>query len=63
MLFRSRRGRDHWASTQENLYAAIATLRFSKMYESATPKMTARVKLDEQVLGEARFDSLASPRT
>jgi uncharacterized protein YfaS (alpha-2-macroglobulin family) len=56
----SRKGRDHWASTQENLYAAVATLRFSKMYESVKPDMTAQVKLDQQLLGETRFDNPAA---
>jgi hypothetical protein len=56
----SRKGRDHWASTQENLYAAVAALRFSKMYESARPEMTVQVKLDQQALGQTRFDSPTS---
>ncbi|MFZ2445855.1 MAG: alpha-2-macroglobulin family protein [Syntrophobacteraceae bacterium] len=47
----------HWASTQENVYAAMASLRYSGLFEAASPNMTARVSLDKNMLGEARFDS------
>lgn len=56
-----RKSRDHWASTQENLFAAMAALRYSKLYEGNAPNMTAQVLLGQQALGEAKFEGLSSP--
>lgn len=56
-----RKSRDHWASTQENLFAAMATLRYSKLYEGTAPNMAARVFLGQEPMGEARFEGLSSP--
>ena len=35
----SRRGQDHWASTQENLFAAMAAVRYSKAFETQKPRV------------------------
>ena len=54
----SRKGRDCWASTQENLYASMAMLRFSKTYESSNAAMGFEALLDQQSLGKGRFESV-----
>jgi hypothetical protein len=51
----SRKGRDHWMSTQENLFAMKALHDYARAYETVEPSMNVRVWLDEQSLGEARF--------
>ncbi len=56
-----RKSRDHWASTQENVFAAMAALRYAGIYEASQPNMSANVSLDQKALGEARFDSLTAP--
>ncbi len=53
----SRKNRDHWASTQENAFAVMAALRYSRMYEQTLPDVTAKVLLDQRLLGEASFNS------
>jgi len=57
----SRKARDHWSSTQENLFALKALEDFSRTHEDATPDMTVRVLLDEELLGEARFMAFSNP--
>ncbi len=56
-----RKSRSHWASTQENVFASMAALRYAGIYEASQPKLTANVSLDQKALGEARFDSLTAP--
>jgi hypothetical protein len=53
----SRRGQDHWASTQENLFAAMAAVRFSKAFETQKPQLTFQALLDSQTMGEGRFEA------
>lgn len=54
-----RGGRDRWASTQENLYAVLASVRYGKMYETVPPKLEYRALLDRQLLGRGRFESFS----
>ncbi len=53
----ARKNSDHWASTQGNVFAVMAALRYSKMYEPTPPDVSARVLLDQRYLGEANFNS------
>jgi hypothetical protein len=57
----SRKGRDHWASTQENLFAMKALHDYGRAYEKAEPDMSVQVRLDETSLGEARFTKFTDP--
>ncbi|MCE5336575.1 MAG: hypothetical protein LLG06_18515 [Desulfobacteraceae bacterium] len=51
----SRRDRDHWASTQENVFAAMAALRYSQAYETQQPDIDFEALLDTQALGKGHF--------
>jgi len=56
-----RKSRDHWASTQENLFAAMAALRYSKLYEGTASNLAAQVFLGQQSMGDAKFEGLSTP--
>ena len=60
-ISRSRKGRDHWLSTQESLFALKALEDFSTSFESQKPDMTVRASLDSESLGEATFHSVTDP--
>jgi hypothetical protein len=51
----SRRGKDHWASTQENVFAAMAALRYGKEFERQKPQLSFQALLDGQLLGQGSF--------
>jgi alpha-2-macroglobulin len=55
----SRRGQDHWASTQENLFAAMAAVRYSKVFETQKPQLSFQALLDQQPIGQGSFESSA----
>ena len=60
-ISRSRKGRDHWVSTQESLFALKALEDFSTAFEAEKPDMTVQVSLDSVSLGEATFHSVMDP--
>ncbi|MGA2227115.1 MAG: large extracellular alpha-helical protein, partial [Syntrophobacteraceae bacterium] len=53
----SRRGLDHWASTQENLFAAMAAVRYSKAFETQKPQLNFQALLDQRPIGQGTFES------
>src|SRR5208337_5320643 len=53
----SRKGQDHWASTQENLFAAMAAVRYSKAFETQKPQLSFQALLDQQPIGQGSFES------
>jgi hypothetical protein len=55
----SRRGVDHWASTQENLFAAMAAVRYSKAFETQKPQLSFQALLDKQSIGQGGFGSFS----
>ncbi len=55
----SRRDQDHWASTQENLFAAMAAVRYSKVFERQKPQLSFQALLDSQPIGQGSFESSA----
>ena len=55
----SRRGQDHWASTQENVFAATAAVRYGKTFETEKPQLSFQALLDRQPLGQGKFESLS----
>lgn len=56
-----RKTRDHWASTQENVFASMAALLYAGIYESSAPHMSAIVSMDQKPLGGVRFDAVTAP--
>jgi hypothetical protein len=55
----SRRGQDHWASTQENLFAAMAAVRYGKAFETQKPQFSFQTLLDQQPFGQGSFGSFS----
>jgi uncharacterized protein YfaS (alpha-2-macroglobulin family) len=55
----SRRGLDHWASTQENLFAAMAAVRYNKAFETEKPRLSFQSLLDQQPIGQGGFGSFS----
>jgi alpha-2-macroglobulin len=57
----SRKGRDHWPNTQENLFVAKALVDYARLYEDQAPRMTVEARLDEESLGGGRFAAFSEP--
>ncbi|MDH3999020.1 MAG: hypothetical protein OET90_09315, partial [Desulfuromonadales bacterium] len=60
-LTQSRGQRDRWQNTQENLFCLNALIEYRRIYETETPKMLVTARLDDQPLGETRFESFTEP--
>lgn len=60
-LSQSRKGRAHWASTQENLFVVRALGDYAKLFETQTPAMTVSGKLDQESLGSGTFSAYSDP--
>jgi len=56
-----RKTRGHWENTQENMYCMNALIDYARHYEADSPMMTVRSWLDQEKLGEARFDDVKNP--
>ena len=57
----SRKGRDHWSSTQENLFVVKALADFAGLYEKQNPDMTVEGLLDQESLGKGQFKAFTDP--
>jgi len=57
-ISQSRKNRDHWENTQENMFCMNALVDYSRQYERERPAMTIRAFLDAQVMGRAQFSDV-----
>ena len=57
----SRQGREHWASTQENLFAVMALGDYARIFEAQPPQIRVSGRLDKESLGTGRFDAYTDP--
>ncbi len=57
----SRKGRDHWASTQENLFVVKALSDYAQLFEDQHPAMTVSGRLDRESLGSGQFNAYTDP--
>jgi uncharacterized protein YfaS (alpha-2-macroglobulin family) len=57
-ITQSRKNRDHWENTQENMFCLNALIDYSRGYERETPAMTLRARFDVEALGRAEFADL-----
>jgi len=63
-ITQSRRNRDHWENTQENMFCLNALVDYSRVYENIKPDMKLIAKLDAKIFGRAHFNDLRDePRT
>jgi uncharacterized protein YfaS (alpha-2-macroglobulin family) len=58
LITQSRKNRDHWESTQENIFCMNALIDYSRAYESVKPDISLRVLFDRHVMGDARFEDV-----
>jgi len=54
-ITQSRKNRDHWENTQENVFCMNSLIEYSRVYEKEKPEMRLRAFLDEEVMGETLF--------
>lgn len=59
----ARKGRERWASTQDNVFAVRALADFSRVYEKTPPAMAVRASLDRELFGQAELRVLSAPPT
>jgi uncharacterized protein YfaS (alpha-2-macroglobulin family) len=57
-ITQTRKNRDHWENTQENMFCMNALIDYSRAYEKEKPNMTLRAMLDNKEIGQARFADL-----
>lgn len=57
-ILQKRGNKNHWNSTQENLYCTEALLKYSFAYEKALPNYSVNVSLDEEKVGVAKATSI-----
>ncbi|MEX1346625.1 MAG: alpha-2-macroglobulin family protein [Desulfobacterales bacterium] len=57
-ISQSRKQRDHWENTQENMFCLNALIDYSRRYESESPDMTLQILMDAQELGRTEFTDL-----
>ncbi|MGD9370136.1 MAG: alpha-2-macroglobulin family protein, partial [Desulfobacterales bacterium] len=60
-ITQTRKNRDHWENTQENMFCMNALVDYSRIYESESPDMQLRVLLDDVELGQTSFNDLRDP--
>lgn len=57
----SRKVRDHWPNTQENLFVVKALSEYAGLFEKQAPKMTVAGGLDAESLGTGEFNAFTDP--
>jgi hypothetical protein len=57
-ITQSRKNRDHWENTQENMFCLNALIDYSRTYENEAPHMALRARFDAKVMGRAEFKNL-----
>lgn len=58
----TRKGRDHWENTQENMFCMKALVDYSKAYESVKPAMTVTAALAGKPMGQTHFNDVRNPQ-
>jgi uncharacterized protein YfaS (alpha-2-macroglobulin family) len=54
-ITQTRKNRDHWENTQENMFCTNALIDYSRVYEKDKPNMSLRARLDNKEIGKTRF--------
>jgi uncharacterized protein YfaS (alpha-2-macroglobulin family) len=57
-ITQSRKNRDHWENTQENMFCLNALIDYSRGYESEPPDMMLRVLFETEEMGRTKFTDL-----
>ncbi|MEP1230077.1 MAG: alpha-2-macroglobulin family protein, partial [Litorimonas sp.] len=59
MITQARGNRDHWPNTQENVFCMNALVDYARSYEAVEPNLTAKVSIDDNVIGSSNFTSVS----
>jgi hypothetical protein len=60
-ITQTRKGRDHWENTQENLFCMQALADYAQTYEATAPDLHVAVTAGADSLGSADFHSVQDP--
>jgi hypothetical protein len=60
-LTMARRGKAHWASTQENLFVVMALAEYARLFEAGEPRLETTATLDREAFGQGRFTAYNQP--
>ena len=55
-ITQTRKNRDHWENTQENMFCMNALVEYSRVYEKTKPAMRVTASVKGEQFGAARFD-------
>ena len=58
MITQARGNRDHWPNTQENVFCMNALVDYAKAYEAVDPNLTAKVLIDDELIGGSEFTAV-----
>ena len=54
-ITQTRKNRDHWENTQENMFCMNALIDYSRVYESEKPNMSLSAHFDNKLMGRTHF--------
>lgn len=57
-ITQTRKNRDHWENTQENMFCMNALAAYSRVYENVKPDMTVKASLNGTAFGTTTFKDL-----
>ncbi|MGD8293775.1 MAG: hypothetical protein PVF37_18830, partial [Desulfobacterales bacterium] len=57
-ITQSRKNRDHWENTQENMFCMNALIDYQRVYEREKPDMTLEALFDATSMGQVKFSDL-----
>lgn len=60
-LTQSRKGQEHWAGTQENIFVVKAIAEYAQLFERGTPTMQVSGKFNQEPLGNGQFNAFTDP--
>ena len=60
-ITQTRKNRDHWENTQENMFCMNALIDFAPVYEKDKPDMAVKASMDGEEFGKTEFKDLRDP--
>jgi len=60
-ITQSRKNRDYWENTQENMFCMNALIDFARVYEKDKPEMTVKASIDGEDIGKTEFKDVRDP--
>lgn len=60
-ITQSRKNRDHWENTQENMFCMNALIDYSRVYEKDKPGMKVSASMDQKTFGATEFKDFRDP--